>query len=260
CRIITSPIDLVADRISGLSDAEKNGFRGRLTFLVYLKLRGALLHPDITFELQLPPEDKGALGGAVDAKLMQLNADPSSLDKQVFALLVLGRFLQENPIESSSGPGSVSSVARSGVSSFLSGQLQQWGAAALPGLELNLGIQSYDDFTSGEGSGRTQVEIGVRKQLFNDRLSVQVGGAVDVEGARAQRNTANDIIGDVVVEYKLTSDGRYRLKGFRKNIYEDPLDGQLIKTAVGISMTRIFNKWKNLFRKSRNGETTKNVP
>lgn len=129
----------------------------------------------------------------------------------------------------------------------------------LPGLELDLGIQSYDDFTSGEASGRTQVEIGVRKQLFNDRLSVQAGGVIDVEGAQAKRNTVNEIAGDVVVEYKLTANGRYRLKGFRKNIYEDPLDGQLIKSAVGVSMTRIFNRWKKFFRKRRNGEKTQNA-
>lgn len=260
CAIITSPIDLVANQISGLSDAEKNGFRGRLTFLVNMHLRGPLLKPDITFELQLLPEDKGALGGAVNAKLMQLNADPSSLDKQVFSLLVLGRFLQENPVESSSGRSSFSSVTRSGVSSFLSGQLRQWGAGVVPGLNLDLGLKSYEDFSSGKASGRTQVAIGVKKQLFNDRLSVKVGGAVDVEGARAQQNTADEIVGDVVVEYKITADGRYRLKAFRKNVYEDPIYGQLMKTAVGVSLTRLFNRWDNLFRKPTHSEKNKNAP
>ncbi|MEO8147440.1 MAG: translocation/assembly module TamB domain-containing protein, partial [Bacteroidia bacterium] len=63
-----SPVDLVANEISGLSEADKNSYRQRLPFLVYLKLTGPLLQPVIAFEISLEPQDKGALGGAVTAK------------------------------------------------------------------------------------------------------------------------------------------------------------------------------------------------
>jgi hypothetical protein len=250
CAVSASPFDLVADQISGLSDTDKNGFRARLNFLVFLKLRGSLTKPDISFELQLPLEDKGALGGVVNAKLLLLNSDPSLLDKQVFALLTLGRFLQENPIASSNG-NTISYVARSGVSSFLANQLNQLGAQVIPGVELNFDVQSFEDYSSGQATGRTQVGIGLSKQLFSERLIVQVGGIIDVEGAKAKQNTTNEIAGDVVVEYKMTDDGRFRLKGFRKNLNEDPLEGQLTETGAGISYTRNFNKWKNLFKSPR---------
>ncbi len=258
CEIITSPIDLVANQISGIDEANKNAYRQRLTFLVILRLKGALLKPVISYELQLLPEDKGVLGGSVNAKLMQLNADPSLLDKQVFSLLVLGRFMQENPLESSNESSALSSVARGSVSALLTGQLNQWGARLIPGIELDMGVQSYDDFTSGKASGRTQVEIGVRKQLFNDRLSIRGGGAIDVEGARAEKNSASSIIGDVIVEYKLTDDGPFRLKGFRKNVYADPLEGQLVETGIGISFTRIFDWWKELFVRPIKADKKKN--
>jgi hypothetical protein len=187
-----------------------------------------------------------------------LNANPSSLSKQVFSLLVLGRFLQENPIVSASG-SPVSSVTRSGVSSFLSSQLNQLGANAVPGVELNFDVQSFEDYSSGQVSGRTQVGIGVRKQLFNERLSLQAGGAIDVEGAKARQNTASDIAGNVTVEYAITDDGRYRLKGFRKNLNEDPLEGQLTETGVGIVFSRNFNYWKNLFKQPRKAVKKENA-
>ncbi|MEP7170398.1 MAG: translocation/assembly module TamB, partial [Bacteroidota bacterium] len=252
--IRTSAIDLVADQIS---DAEKNSYRERLTFLVYLKMRGAILQPEISFEIQLPPEDKGALNGTVNAKINQLNEDPSALNKQVFALLVLGRFIQENPLESAGGGGNIaSSVARGSVSSFLSAQLNQLGSKVLPGVELNFDVQSYDDYTSGQAEGRTQVGIGLRKQLFNEHLSVQVGGTVDVEGTKAQQNTASEITGDVTVEYKITDDGRYRLKGFRHNQYEGALEGQLVETGAGILYTRDFDKWKEFFTRPKDKRPT----
>jgi hypothetical protein len=210
-------------------------------------LRCAILHPEISFEIQLPPKSKGILGGAVNAKLNLLNDDPSALNKQVFALLVLGRFVQENPLQTDAN-GGASNVFRSTVGNFLSAQLNKLGSKFVPGVELNFDIQSYDDYSTGRVQGRTQVGIGIKKQLFNERISVQVGGTVDVEGTKATQNSTSDITSDVTLEYKLSKEGRYRLKGFRNNLYEGAIEGQIIETGVGVSYVRDFNKWKELFR------------
>ena len=237
----TAPYDLVADQMAGLSDAEKGAYKQLYSFQVLLKLRGAILKPEISFEIQLLPEDKGILGGAVNQKLNMLNEDPSALNKQVFALLILGRFVQENPLLTESG--GTSTLIRSTVSTFLSSQLNQLSSKFVPGMEMNFDIKSYDDYKTGTAQGRTQVGIGLKKQLFDERLSVQVGGSVDVEGAAAKQNSASDITGDVTVEYKLTKDGQYRLKGFRHNQYEGAIQGQVIETGVGFVFVRDFNKW-----------------
>lgn len=243
----TSPIDLVADQMSGLSLVDRSAYRQQFPFLILLKLRGDILRPEISFEIQLEPEDKGILGGAVNAKLILLNEDPSALNKQVFALLILNRFIQENPLQSDANIGA-SSIVRTTVGKLLSAQLNQLSSKVLPGFELNFDIQSYDDYSTGEAEGTTQVELGIRKQLFNERLSVQLGGNVEVEGAKSRENSMSDITSDVTIEYKLTKDGRYRLKGFRHNQYEGAIDGLLIETGMGVSYVRDFNKWKDFFR------------
>ncbi len=242
-----SPIDLVADQMSGISEADKNAYKQEYPFVVLLKLRGLILHPEISFEIQLAPEDKGILGGAVNAKLMMLNEDPSALNKQVFALLVLGRFVQENPLQTESNVAST--IVRTTVGKLLSEQLNRFSSKLVPGVELNFDIQSYDDYQSGRAEGRTQLDIGVKKQLFNERLTVQVGGKVDVEGEKAEQNTTDNFTSDFTVEYKLTEDGRYRLKGFRYNQYEGAIEGQLVETGVGVLYVRDFNKWKEFLKK-----------
>jgi translocation and assembly module TamB len=168
----------------------------------------------------------------------------------------LGRFIQENPLQTETN-NSAATLVRASVGKFLSAQLNQLSSKVVPGVELNFDIQSYDDYSSGQAQGRTQVELGLKKQLFNDRLSVQVGGNVDVEGAKAKQNSASDITSDVTIEYKLTNDGRYRLKGFRHNQYEGAIDGQLIETGMGISYVRDFNKWKDFFRAPKKTKVTK---
>jgi hypothetical protein len=242
-----APYDLVVDQMAGLSDIERGGYKQMYPFLVLLKLRGPILKPDISFEIQLLPEDKGIMGGAVNQKLVMLNDDPSSLNKQVFALLVLGRFVQENPLQT--GTDATSTLVRSTISNFLSAQINQLSSKIVPGMSLNFDIQSYNDYQSGQAQGRTQVEIGLKKQLFNQRLSVQLGGTIDVEGEKAKQNSASEITSDVTVEYKLTKDGRYRLKGFRHNLYDGAIEGQIIETGGGVLYVRDFDKWKDLFKK-----------
>jgi len=253
-----APYDLVADQMSGLSDVDKGGYKQRYPFLVLLKLRGEILHPVISFEIQLPQESKGILGGAVNQKLAMLNDDPSALNKQVFALLVLGRFIQENPLQTE-GSGT-STLVRSTVGNFLLTQLNQLSSRVVPGVELNFDIQSYDDYQSGQAQGRTQVEIGVKKQLFSERLSVQLGGTVDVEGEKAKQNSASNFTSDITVEYKLTKDGRYRLKGFRHNQYEGAIDGQLVETGAGVMYVRDFNKWKEFLKAPVKRKRIKTLP
>jgi translocation and assembly module TamB len=248
-----SPVDLVADQLAGLSENELAGYKQRYPFLVFLKLRGDLLHPEISFEIQLPPEEKGIMSGAVNAKLNMLNEDPSALNKQVFALLVIGRFVQENPLQTETN--AASAAARTTVSKFLSAQLNQLGAQLVPGVELNFDVNSYDDYSSGQSEGRTEVEVGVKKQLFDERLTVQVGGSVDVEGEKAKQNSTSDITSDVSLEYKMSKDGRYRLKGFRHNQYEGALEGQLVETGAGLLYVKDFDKWREFLRPNRKKKT-----
>jgi hypothetical protein len=251
-----SPIDLVAGEMSDLSEADKNTYKERYPFTVLLKLRGAMLHPDISFEIQLEDKDKGILNGAVDAKLTMVNADPSAINKQVFALLVLGRFVQENPLQSEAG--STSTAVRSTVGTLLSAQLNQLSEKMIKAVSLNVDIQSYNDYQSGQAQGRSQVDLGVKKELFNDRLTVEVGGSVDVEGEKAKQNSASDFTSDFTIAYKVTNDGRFQLKGFRHNQFENPIDGQLIETGAGLLYVREFKDWKSFFSLKKNHDSKKN--
>jgi hypothetical protein len=246
----TAPYNLVADQLGGLTDIQKRPYLQAYPFILLLKMRGELLQPEIGFEIQLPTENQQILGGTVQQKLNQLNEDPSALNKQVFAILLLNRFAQDNPLQTESA--GTPAMLRSTVSNFLSEQLNKLSASFIPGLEMNFDLQSYEDYSGGEAEGRTELSVGVKKELFDERLSVQVGGTVELEGERATQNQANDIASDVVIEYKLTKDGRYRLKGFRKNQYEGLIDGQLTETGVGAVLVREFNRLKELFKKANN--------
>jgi len=121
----------------------------------------------------------------------------------------------------------------------------------LPGMSLNFDVQSYNDYQSGQAQGRTQVEIGLKKQIFNDRFTLQIGGTIDVEGEKAKQNSASEITSDINVEYKATKDGRFRLKAFRHNLYDGAIEGEIVETGGGVVYVRDFNTWKMLFKPNR---------
>jgi translocation and assembly module TamB len=243
-------LDLIQDQLSGISQEERNKYKQELPIQVYLMMKGKLLKPDIHFRLDLPPDQQGVLSGTVYAKLNELNGQESELNKQVFALLVLGRFIPENPLAAVGGSGGLSDFARSSASQILSAQLNRLSEQYLAGANLNVGLDSYQDYSSGSAEGRTQLKLALSKQLFDERVTVQVGGNVDLEGRRSQENSLNNFAGDLKVLYKLTDDGRWQLQVFRQNSYEGAIDGDITKTGVGAVFMIDFDKLLNISLKT----------
>jgi len=88
--------------------------------------------------------------------------------------------------------------------------------------------------------------LGISKTLFGDRLVVKLSGNVDIEGESTQTN-ASDYIGDIALEYKMTTDGRIRVTGFRNSNY-DFIDGELIETGAGLIYIKDYNTLRELFK------------
>lgn len=254
--IKTSPLDLIENDLGSVNDLERNKYRSLLTFYVYLKMSGFLSTPEIAFDIQLAPKDKGAINGSVNTKLEELRGDETQLNKQVFALLTLRRFISDNPLESSGG-GGLSSASRSSASKVLTQQLSSLSEKYVKFIDLDLGVNSFEDYSTGQEEGRTQLQVGVSKQLFDDKVTIRVGGNVELEGEKSKQNNASDVAGNISIDYKLTDDGRYKLKGFRQNQYENPIEGEIIKTGVGVIYVRNYNKMKELFKKSKSKTTPK---
>lgn len=246
-RVETSASELMASQVSGDSELASQS-RQELPFLVYLNVDGDLLRPLISFGLDMPENQQGALGGNVYTRVQQINTQEDELNKQVFSLLVMNRFF---PATGSDGSGGgTAAMARSSVSQVLSGQLNALSSSLFggSGLKLDFDLDSFQDYQEGAGKTRTQLNVNAQQTLFNDRLVVQVGSQVDVEGSSASSDRGNPIFGNVSVEYLITENGRYRLKGFRKNEFESVIDGQLIVTGISLIFNREFNKFRELWK------------
>lgn len=226
-----------------LSNSEVREAQRRTSVEVLLKLSGELTNPELEFDIDLPDNQASAVSSTVNRKLEALRANPSDLNQQVFGLILVNSFvLAENSnVLSNSGE----SKALSSVSKLFSNQLNRLADRYIKGVELNVDIDSYkNQYANGESAGRvTEVGIGVSKQLFKERLTISVGGNLDVEGTNSN---ATNFAGDFLLEYKLTDDGNYLLRAFRKSNYDVLLEENSAKNGMSLFFRKGFDgKRKN---------------
>ena len=246
-----STLELVQSQIGAES---QNLYKQRIPFDVKLILTGELFKPEINFDIDLDENNAIAsqdVVSKVNIALSNIRSDPAELNKQVFSLIALGRFMSANPFESLSGGGGAAGVARSRMSSFLTSQLNNLASDLIKGVELDFNLQSEQDYLSGNAQTRTDLNVGISKMLFDDRLKITIGSNFEVEGNTRPGEKASNIAGDISLDYQLSKDGRYFARVYRKNQYQATLQGQFVETGIGFIITMSYDKFKELFMSSR---------
>jgi hypothetical protein len=198
---------------------------------VMLYMKDKLLTPDITFGVKLPTVDETTR----QTVLGYINNE-QELNRQVFSLLILKSFV--TPLQlSNSGVNVGAGAAASATSSeMLSNQLSNWLSQLSTNIDFQVNISPE------------QLELALSKQLFNDRLSID--GNVGVNNGAGGQKVSN-MIGDIVVDYKVYPDGKLRVKGFNKSNDNTQIttQGGPFTQGVGIFYREEFNTINDLYKR-----------
>lgn len=242
------PIDLVADQLT----TDQTMYKQKLPFNVDLNLKGELMKPVISFDIILPDSTYAVQSdviNTVDARLAQIRQDPNELNKQVLGVLVLGHFIGDNIFQSQGGSTGVEGYVRNSVSGLLSDQLNKLVGNSIAGVDVNFGLTSGEDYATGTAQNRTDLNVALSKHFLNDRLTVSVGNNFNLEGQNQPGQKASTIAGNVTVGYKLTKDGRFALRAYRREEYI-VIQGEVVETGIGFTFTVDYNKFKEIFKSS----------
>jgi hypothetical protein len=249
-----APIDLVEPQLADASPTIKNTYKQKLPFNVLLTMKGELLKPVLSFDIVLPEKNYTVSTDIVNAsntRLAQIRQDQGELNKQVFALLLLNRFVAEDPFSSGAGSTSATTMAKQSVSRLLSEQINKLAADLVSGVDINFGLETTQDYTTGEQKDRTDLNVGISKRLLNDRLTVSVGSNFELEGPSQTNQRTNNIAGDIQVDYKLTKDGGLLVRGYRKDQYEVAIQGQVIETGLTFILNVDYDKFKEILNQRK---------
>ena len=213
--------------------ADSSIYNRRVPVDCVVGLTGDLLNPKIRFSIEMPDateEIRSLVFNSIDT------TNEVAMNQQMISLLVLNSF----SINAASG-GSASS----GINSYeiLSNQLSNMLSNISDDFDIGL------NYTKGDALTSEQLEVALSTQLFDNRVLVY--GSFGVGGYTESDATSN-IVGDVLVEVKMTKDGRFRVRAFNKTNTQDLRNDNAPYTqGVGLSYQKEFDKFRDIFKRTR---------
>ncbi|TVR88988.1 MAG: hypothetical protein EA411_03525 [Saprospirales bacterium] len=206
-------------------------------------LQGYLNNPEINFTINFP-NLTGQLRTLTDRKILDLEDNPDEMNRQVFALVVIGGFLPSSfNIETS-----VAAITNT-VNEWLSTQLSLYlsdllsnafeDVGFISGIEMDVGyvLPTGEFVEAGRIDTRqSEVRVGLRPSLFDDRIQLDVGGNYVRESFFSNEPFLAPY---GTVEYFITPDRRWRLR--MTTNYDYVAEGRRNRHSLGISFRREFD-------------------
>lgn len=218
--------------LAGLGMALPQGAENqRVNVHLYVLLTENLFNPNIRFSIRFP-----YLQEAVKSNIYAVmdTTDNSVMNQQAISLLVLNSF---------SSPGYASTASPINSYSIIANQLSS--ILSKISNDFDIGV----NYIPGDEISREEVEVALSTQLFNNRLIIDGNVDVPTSNNANSQNTSN-IVGEVNVEYKLTEDGRFRVKAFNRSNNLNMLEQYAPYTqGVGLFYRREFDNLGELFRR-----------
>jgi hypothetical protein len=178
-------------------------YRQKLDVNCELHLTNSLFNPNLAFDIQVPKADENA-----KTVLRNLISEEAERNKQVFALLMLNKFLPGEYNTGGSSSGS-SAVLGATTSEMLSNQLSNMLSKFSDDFDIGFNYRPGGGFTSQE------VAVALSTQLFDDKLTIKTN--VGVSHQRAQFGGGNSVIGDVDIEYVINEEGNLSVRAFNRS-------------------------------------------
>ncbi|HET6245118.1 MAG: translocation/assembly module TamB domain-containing protein [Bacteroidetes bacterium] len=212
--------------------------RKRVPVNVMLNMREDLLSPEIHFDIKLPGADE-----FTKSQLQVLLYNEQELNQQVFALLTLNRFV---PPLNVAGGAEYSQAGVTSSTELLSNQLSNWLSQISNEFDVGVNYRPGDEISSQE------FEFALSTQVLNDRVILDGNVGVSNNPAAEVQQT-NNMVGEFNVEYKISEDGRFRVKGFNRPIGANQIDVNSNYTqGVGLFYRVEFNTFGELYNQFRN--------
>ena len=237
-----------------LSDPEIQEARKAIPVDVYINIGGTLEAPEISFDIILPDERSSGGLSEFDQRLSEVKSDQNELNKQVFGLLMINNFLPKELNAGAALGAGVNSSISDFITSQLSGYFSDWISEIIPNAEIDIGYQKIGSGDLGlSESDQTQFEAGLTQKLFGDALTVKIGGTYNYEASSSNPNA--NLAGDFEVEYRITPDGRIRVKAFRESDFDAVASKNDVRTGLGLFYTKDFDSFSELFESRRRQQT-----
>ncbi len=204
-----------------------------------LIISGKLATPNINFDIDVPNLEPTAM-----ARIDNVLSDEAELNRQVFSFLLFRSFTVPQIYTSQGGGVSAGSAAASTGSEMLSNRASEFIYSYFGNVSGISDMQVGVNYRPGTTSTGEEFDVALSKQFMNNRITVDGNFGVNSN----PNNSSSGLIGDVVAEYKLSEDGKYRVKVFNQtndNTQVTILGGPYTQ-GIGLFYREEFNTFREL--------------
>ncbi len=239
-----------SDVLNELSDVE-----------VICHITGTLASPQPSFLIQLPTTSEIKNNPAVDGRLKTINRDPLEVSKQATYLIVFKSFAPQNAVVASDLNSELINNTISGViNSILASSISNFFYKILgSSVDVNFNYSRILTDITGTGAApgssnnfRENVSLQFIKSMLDDKLTVTFGSDFNFSTANSSAvgNSQSFLfLPDVVLEYKITPDGKLRTSFFYRSTFDAmSTSGRRDRTGANISFRTEFDRF---FRKKK---------
>ncbi|MBK8449791.1 MAG: translocation/assembly module TamB domain-containing protein [Saprospiraceae bacterium] len=250
------PYLLVQEYIENGDEVVKTEAKRRTNVKLIMLLTGSLLKPDIKFDIELP-ELTGTLKGFADSKIQSLRSNQDQLNQQVFGLLVLRTFLNNNSFD---GGINLSATTINTMSEMLANQFSLFVSSLLSnafgdvdfisGVDFNIGYD-LDNASIGDTKQSTKLNEGevvfsLKHRLWNDQWVVTLGGNYKSKSAIYGNSYFNP---ESVIEWNTP------VPGLKLRIYyrgDESIEGVKHKIGTGVNYRKEFDSFYDFNKELKN--------
>ncbi len=242
----TAVYDLIKFESELTTDAQKSEAQRKRDINVVLNLTKSIEKPEIQLDITTSEDEfSSSIIDILKPKLDQLREEPDELNNQVFGLLLFDNFILAKNAETDLAKTGTD-IAISSISGLVTQQLNKLADGLIEGFEVNFDVNSYSsDFLSkGQEGVATEFGFGIKKNLFDDRLSLSAGTNINLE-SDSRKIDFGTIVGDFILGYKINKDGSFKFNAYRKSSFDRfSGEGNSAKNGVGLFVRKEFGEIK----------------
>jgi TamB, inner membrane protein subunit of TAM complex len=187
-------------------DSVNQAYKRAYPVNVVMHLDSNLMNPNIGFDIELPTADQNIQETVKSYTQIELERN-----KQVLSLIVLNSFITPSEFrDGASNSNVVGGTSSTILSNFVSGTLNNWLSQISNDFSVQMKYRPNDDVSQGE------LKLYMQTAILNNRVTID-GNFGREEQTQLSSASSVQWVGDVNVEYKVTDDGRVRLRAFNRS-------------------------------------------
>jgi hypothetical protein len=211
------------------------------------------MNPEVSFDIELPTADQN-----IQETVRSYTQTDLERNKQVLSLMVLNSFMTPSELRGdASGNPNYGNAGSTLLSNFVSGTLNNWLGQISTDFNMGVKYRPNDDLTTPD------LKVFLSTQLFNNRITIDGNfGKVNATSATSTTTGVNaQWVGDANVEYKVTDDGKIRLRAFNRANDNAVLTNSAPYTqGVGLSYKEEFETWEEFFKRRQTRKAANATP